>query len=106
MHAGHSLGGALATLASYDLKQVLPDRAQISCYTFGAPRTGEHPVLLMRCSACTCGLWALLRQETALLSMEVVLLSCASISLGSLSSLQRTYFGAVFGLVAPEPSFC
>ena len=43
--AGHSLGGALATLAAYDLKNVA-DKANldvhISCYTFGAPRVGNH----------------------------------------------------------------
>ena len=43
--AGHSLGGALATLAAYDLKNVA-DKAKldvhISCYTYGAPRVGNH----------------------------------------------------------------
>ncbi|GFR45731.1 hypothetical protein Agub_g7147 [Astrephomene gubernaculifera] len=37
---GHSLGGALATLASYDLK--LRDATRdITCYTYGAPRVGN-----------------------------------------------------------------
>jgi len=41
---GHSLGGALATLAAIDLRKAVPDRAHLdlSCYTFGAPRTGNH----------------------------------------------------------------
>lgn len=35
--AGHSLGGALAVLAAYDIAKAFPS-FQISCYTFGAPR--------------------------------------------------------------------
>jgi len=42
--AGHSLGGALATLAALEIRQACPDHSKldISCYTFGAPRTGNH----------------------------------------------------------------
>lgn len=44
--AGHSLGGALATLAAYDIRQQLQDAGQgsveVVCYSFGAPRTGNH----------------------------------------------------------------
>lgn len=44
--AGHSLGGALATLAAYDIKKQLQEAGQASvnvlCYSFGAPRTGNH----------------------------------------------------------------
>ncbi len=43
--AGHSLGGALATLAAYDLKNVAAKHnldVQVSCYTYGAPRVGNH----------------------------------------------------------------
>ncbi|KAK9813803.1 hypothetical protein WJX73_010334 [Symbiochloris irregularis] len=41
---GHSLGGALATLAAHDLRKGIPElsSADIICYTFGAPRTGNH----------------------------------------------------------------
>ena len=43
---GHSLGGALATLAAFDIrKQLLESNqsdAQVVCYTFAAPRTGNH----------------------------------------------------------------
>ena len=46
MHpAGHSMGGALATLAGYDIAAAAAEaglRVDISCYTFGAPRTGNH----------------------------------------------------------------
>ena len=43
--AGHSLGGALAQLAANDIargaqQQLL--RAEITCYTFGSPRVGNH----------------------------------------------------------------
>ncbi len=42
--AGHSLGGALATLAAYDIQAACdcPEKLDLSCYTFGAPRTGNH----------------------------------------------------------------
>ena len=44
--AGHSLGGALATLAAYDLRKRLQaggrPEVEVLCYTFGAPRTGNH----------------------------------------------------------------
>ena len=42
--SGHSLGGALATLAAYDIRKACPSLAplDVRCYTFGAPRTGNH----------------------------------------------------------------
>ena len=44
--AGHSLGGALATLAAFDIRKQLLDKqqsnTQVVCYTFAAPRTGNH----------------------------------------------------------------
>lgn len=46
MAAGHSLGGALATLAAYDIRKQLQNNqqsnTQVVCYTFAAPRTGNH----------------------------------------------------------------
>ena len=39
--AGHSLGGALATLAAYDITKGCQNVA-VACYTYGAPRTGNH----------------------------------------------------------------
>ncbi|GAB4817731.1 hypothetical protein N2152v2_004777 [Parachlorella kessleri] len=42
---GHSLGGALATLCAFDIRQRCPFAAyttNIRVYTFGAPRTGNH----------------------------------------------------------------
>ena len=45
-HSGHSLGGALATLAAFDVKQALMKAGRgdvkLLCYSFGAPRTGSH----------------------------------------------------------------
>ena len=44
--SGHSLGGALATLAAYDIRKALQacgqGDAEVMCYSFGAPRTGNH----------------------------------------------------------------
>ena len=44
-HAGHSMGGALATLAAPEIVTALEQagvKVHVSCYTFGAPRTGNH----------------------------------------------------------------
>jgi hypothetical protein len=38
---GHSLGGALATLASGHLGSVYNDKLPVSCHTFGSPRVGN-----------------------------------------------------------------
>lgn len=44
--SGHSLGGALATLAAYDIRKALQacgkGDAEVMCYSIGAPRTGNH----------------------------------------------------------------
>lgn len=46
-HTGHSLGGALATLAAWDVHQLvqmdpaLCGRVHLQVYTFGAPRVGN-----------------------------------------------------------------
>ena len=42
MVTGHSLGGALATLASHAFKTAFP-ASQITCYTYGQPRVGNRP---------------------------------------------------------------
>ena len=48
--AGHSLGGALANLCAFDIAAAIKEagataegghRIEVSCYTFGAPRTGN-----------------------------------------------------------------
>ena len=40
------MGGALATLAAYDIRKELKaagkDAVDVVCYSFGAPRTGNH----------------------------------------------------------------
>lgn len=44
--AGHSLGGAVATLAAYDIQNSLANdissNVEVICYSFAAPRTGNH----------------------------------------------------------------
>jgi len=46
LQTGHSLGGALATLAAYDIRKQLQasgkQDVEVTCYSFGAPRTGNH----------------------------------------------------------------
>ena len=39
---GHSLGGAIATLAAYDISQEYKDH-RLVLYTFGSPRVGNYP---------------------------------------------------------------
>ena len=39
---GHSLGGALAHLASYDIVKQKGSRVKLTCITFGAPRPGNR----------------------------------------------------------------
>ena len=42
---GHSLGGALALLAAYDISRAMEwvsKPTKVICYTFGAPRVGNH----------------------------------------------------------------
>ena len=51
--AGHSLGGALAVIAAHELTRIYP-QAEITIYTFGAPRVSS-------CSCCKgmgCAIWA------------------------------------------------
>ena len=38
---GHSLGGALATVASYDFKLLISQNITIKTYTYGAPKVGN-----------------------------------------------------------------
>lgn len=38
---GHSLGGALAALAALEIQREHPN-SQLTCYTFGCPRVGNH----------------------------------------------------------------
>jgi predicted lipase len=43
--AGHSLGGALAQLAAHDIATAAAKQGltvSVGCYTFGAPRVGNH----------------------------------------------------------------
>jgi predicted lipase len=45
MPPGHSLGGALAVLAAYDIRaaaHALGIDLRVTCYTFGQPRVGNH----------------------------------------------------------------
>jgi hypothetical protein len=39
--SGHSLGGALSQICSYELMNKYPDK-NIECYTFGSPRVGDQ----------------------------------------------------------------
>ncbi|CAD7703470.1 unnamed protein product [Ostreobium quekettii] len=41
--SGHSLGGAIAVLAAHDIRRYCAVKPhQLSCYTFGCPRVGNH----------------------------------------------------------------
>jgi predicted lipase len=43
--AGHSLGGAIATLATYEIKKIYPND-DVKTYIFGAPRVGNKAFYL------------------------------------------------------------
>ena len=56
--AGHSLGGALATLAAHSFATAARARGQapaIACYTFGAPRTGNVTLAAAAAAAAAAG---------------------------------------------------
>ena len=74
-HAGHSLGGALATLAAYDIQAACDcrDKLDLSCYTFGAPRTGNHAFVHDY------------NDKVASVSLSRVLLTCLSLAVYPLS---------------------
>ena len=58
---GHSLGGALATLAAPDIATVLPDK-RVHCHTFGSPRVGDDAFVKYfdgKVSSC----WRVFNQE-------------------------------------------
>lgn len=49
--AGHSLGGALAHLAAYDITKAFPG-VTVRVYTFGSPRHGLFARPLLDCWHC------------------------------------------------------
>ena len=49
--AGHSLGGALAMLAAFDLAPVFP-WGSVEVHTIGAPRPGNAAFAKVRCMLC------------------------------------------------------
>ena len=66
--AGHSLGAALASLAAYDISAFSEQygfSGRISCYTFGAPRVGDHlfardfnvSIIFFCCQVLCCPVW-------------------------------------------------
>ena len=68
-HAGHSLGGALATLAAYDFAtaaQAVGKTLNLAVYTFGCPRVGNHAFardfeeVTLEILAPACGSWSVL----------------------------------------------
>ncbi|KAK9790954.1 hypothetical protein WJX73_010669 [Symbiochloris irregularis] len=64
---GHSLGGAMAVLAAYDIAlalKPLPTRTRVSCYTFGAPRVGNH-AFARDCDAIIPDQWSLINDQDA-----------------------------------------
>ena len=66
--AGHSLGGALAELAAFDIQRALRAANKdcfMSCYTLGAPRLGNHAFAhLFRATVPDC--WSLINDQVCL----------------------------------------
>ena len=64
---GHSLGGAMATLASYDIHQAMQEQhapVEITCYTFGSPRTGNH-AFARDVSAAVPDAWSIINDQVS-----------------------------------------
>lgn len=59
---GHSLGGALAVLASYALAVKLDIGKRITCYTYGAPRVGNH-AFVRDYNTCVPNTWQVINDE-------------------------------------------
>ncbi len=65
--AGHSLGGALGELAAIDISKAAADagiRVQLSCYTFGAPRVGNH-AFAAECGHIMPDAWSIVNDQVA-----------------------------------------
>ncbi len=76
--AGHSLGVALATLAAYDIHKQLLDNRQINtkvvCYTFAAPRTGNH-AFAREYNAMVPNAWSVINDQVTHLNLLLLLSS-------------------------------
>ena len=67
--AGHSLGGALATLAALGIRQACPtDMVDVSCYTFGAPRTGNH-AFAREYNAAVPDTWSIINDQVSFIAL-------------------------------------
>ena len=68
--AGHSLGGALAVLAEFDiaseLRQANVSRVHAACYTFGAPRVG-NPAFAKQYDQLVHDSWSIVNDQAGLL---------------------------------------
>lgn len=65
---GHSLGGALATLAAFDIRKQLISSKQknvrVVCYTFAAPRTGNY-AFAREYNAMISDTWSLINDQVS-----------------------------------------
>ena len=71
--AGHSLGGALASLAVHSFATAARERGRqlsLSLYTFGAPRTGNHAWAREAGELCQ-DTWHLINDQVAFLNMAL-----------------------------------
>ena len=73
---GHSSGGALATLAAFDIRKQLLDNkqsnTQVVCYTFAAPRTGNH-AFARENNAAVPDTWSVINDQVWLCSIALPL---------------------------------
>ena len=87
MSTGHSLGGALATLAAYEISQHLQEKGrqevQVVCYSFGAPRTGNH-AFAQDYSQAVPDSWSIINDQVSLVCLFEWLIGLRSYLLGYL----------------------
>ena len=100
--AGHSLGGALATLAAYDIRKQLLNNQQgnvrVICYTFAAPRTGNH-AFARDYNAMVPDTWSIINDQVSSLMMPLntyAALAVVTCTTCVLSSTTHSIVGAHF----------
>jgi predicted lipase len=86
---GHSLGGAVASLAALDIARACPE-VLLGCYTFGCPRVGNH-AFAAEYAAAVPNTWHLICERDAVANSMKLWGWCGSmLELHYLAALSKT----------------